>query len=170
MEPIIRQARVDENEILTVISFAAKRHWNYPESYYKIWEKELIITREYITQNIVYNLIIKDEVVGFYSFLENLHDFRSGDTFIEKGLWMEHLFILPSKHRIGLGSILLQHAKEVAESKVVDRFKVFVDPYARGFYEKLGAIWLRDSLSSIPGRIIPVFEIKIKTRFANPAL
>ncbi len=43
---IVRAAYTDSN-ILTDIAFSAKRTWNYPEEYYKIWKNELTITELY---------------------------------------------------------------------------------------------------------------------------
>jgi hypothetical protein len=38
----------------------------------------------------------------------------------------------------------------------------FVDPNAKGFYEKMAAKYLHDIPSNIPGRNIPVFRIECK--------
>jgi hypothetical protein len=40
--------------------------------------------------------------------------------------------------------------------------KIFVDPYATGFYDKQGAKKIRISESSIKNRKIPVFEYELK--------
>jgi len=39
----IIEAQEEDCESLTTIAFAAKRHWQYPESYYELWEDELTI-------------------------------------------------------------------------------------------------------------------------------
>ena len=44
----IRQAQPIDSELLTEISFAAKKHWNYPDNYYDLWRDELTITKDYI--------------------------------------------------------------------------------------------------------------------------
>src|ERR1035437_4990811 len=91
-------------DILTEISFDAKRHWNYPDSYYDLWKDELTITKDYIKQNIVNKVQIGDLILGFYSIIENKSDFYSGETFVRKGFWLEHIFIKPDYHKFGIRS------------------------------------------------------------------
>lgn len=157
----ISKAQDIDAEILTEISFAAKKHWNYPDSYYDLWRDELTITKEYIQQNIVFEALYMDAVIGFYSITENEKDFYSGDTFVKKGFWLEHLFIKPEYHKLGIGGLMLNHAKQVSRDLGIRDLLIFVDPYAKGFYDKVGAAYLYDSKSSIPGRMIPVYGLKI---------
>lgn len=156
----ISKAQNIDAEVLTEISFAAKRHWNYPDSYYDLWRDELTITKEYIQQNIVFEALYLDAVIGFYSITENGIDFYSGDTFVKKEFWLEHLFIKPQYHKLGIGGLMLNHAKQVSRDLGIRDLLIFVDPYAKGFYDKVGATYLYESKSSIPGRLIPVYGLK----------
>jgi len=157
----ISKAQNNDAEVLTDISFAAKKHWNYPDSYYDLWRDELTITKEYIQQNIVFKALYMDVVIGFYSIIENKEDFHSGDTFVKKGFWLEHLFIKPEYHKLGIGTLMMNHAKQVSRDLGIPELFIFVDPYAKGFYDKVGAAYLYDSKSSIPGRMIPVYGLRI---------
>ena len=157
----ICKAQNSDDEVLTDISFAAKKHWNYPDSYYDLWRDELTITKDYIQQNIVFKALYLDAVIGFYSITENKDDFYSGDTFVKKGFWLEHMFIKPEYHKLGVGVKLMNHAKQVSTDLGIRDLLIFVDPYAKGFYDKVGAAYLYDSKSSIPGRMIPVYGLKI---------
>ena len=157
----IRQAQDIDSDLLTEISFTAKKHWNYPDNYYDLWRDELTITKEYINQNIVFNALYQDAVIGFYSIIENKADFYAGETFVKKGFWLEHLFIKPEFHKQGIGVFLINHAKQVSKDLGISDLLIFVDPYAKGFYDKLGADYLYDSQSSIPNRMIPVYDLKI---------
>ena len=157
----ISKAQNNDAEVLTDISFAAKKHWNYPDSYYDLWRDELTITKEYIQQNIVFKALYMDVVIGFYSITENEEDFYSGDTFVKKGFWLEHLFVKPEYHKLGIGTVMMNHAKQVSRDLVIPELFIFVDPYAKGFYDKVGAAYLYDSKSSIPGRMIPVYGLRI---------
>lgn len=157
----ISKAQNSDAEVLTDISFAAKKHWNYPDSYYDLWRDELTITKDYIQQNIVFKALYLDAVIGFYSITENKDDFYSGDTFVKKGFWLEHMFIKPEYHKLGVGVKLMNHAKQVSTDLGIRDLLIFVDPYAKGFYDKVGAAYLYDSKSSIPGRMIPVYGLKI---------
>lgn len=156
----IKQAETIDNKNLTTISFQAKRFWNYPDKYYDIWKDELTITEEYISQNIVYKALISDTIVGFYSIVENKHDKYSGDILLENGYWLEHLFIHPNYMYQGIGTVLLHHAIGLTQKLCTNKLLIFVDPHAKGFYEKNGATFVRESPSSIAHRTIPVYEIQ----------
>ncbi|MBK8807941.1 MAG: GNAT family N-acetyltransferase [Bacteroidales bacterium] len=155
----IRKAELHEASVLTEIAFAAKRHWKYPESYYEIWKDELTITQEYITSNIVYVAVFENIVVGFYSIVENKEAFWAGEVYVEKAFWLEHVFILPEYHKKGIGTELIKHTLNVMHDNAIPECLIFVDPFATGFYEKVGARFIRNSKSSIKGREIPVFAL-----------
>ena len=74
---------------------------------------------------------------------------------------MEHLFVDPRCMKRRIGSELARRALDYAASENAGRILVFVDPFARGFYEKTGAEFVRMSSSSIPGREIPVFAYRL---------
>ena len=157
----IEKANYTDSDILTHIAFSAKKHWNYPIKYYEIWKDELTITKEYLKQNIVYKALLKDLILGFYSIVENKSDFYSGEIFVQKGFWLEHIFIRPDYHKFGIGRQLINHAKVISKKMGIQNLLIFVDPHAKGFYDKIGAKFLYDSKSSIPGRLIPIYDLKI---------
>lgn len=157
----LKKAKKSDHNLLTIIAFSAKRHWNYPERYYELWKDELTISEEYILKNMVYKACYNNQIVGFYSIVENKSDFYSGDVFVEKGFWLEHIFILPEYHKMGIGSMMVDHARQVSTMKGIESLKIFVDPNASGFYNRIGAKHIYDSVSSIPGRKIPVYLLKV---------
>jgi maltose O-acetyltransferase len=157
----IDKAQDIDSDILTEISFAAKKHWNYPDNYYDLWKDELTITKDYIKHNIVFKAKYRDLILGFYSIVENKSDFYSGETFVKKGFWLEHIFIKPDYHKVGVGRLMIEHAQLISKNIGISDLLIFVDPYAKGFYDKIGADYLYDSKSSIPGRLIPVYNLKV---------
>ena len=146
---------------LTAIAFKAKRHWGYPDEYFLIWESELSISEAYIANNIVYKAVLDSEIVGFYSLVHVENEFYSVNVKVLKGWWLEHIFILPEYHKQGIGKALIDHSKETLSSHNAKECFIFVDPYAKGFYEKLGAEFLYHSPSSIENREIPIYRIHI---------
>lgn len=162
MSENIRFALPDETEILTEIAFAAKRTWSYPEEYYEIWKDELSITKDYINNNIVFVAEKGKQVVGFYSIVVIQNDFIAGNVLVKKGFWMEHLFVKPSFQKKGIGRKLMKHALDYCEENWMDELKIFVDPHATGFYEKMGATFIENSPSSIEGRKVPVYGFKFE--------
>lgn len=160
----IVQAHCSDFETLTEIAFSAKRHWNYPDDYFDIWKDELTITREYIDKNIVYKALLFDTALGFYSIVENGNDFWTNGVFVKKGFWLEHIFIRPEFHEMGIGRLLMNHAEMVSKNKDISNLLIFVDPFAKGFYDKIGAEYLYESKSSIIERPIPVYNLNIKKK------
>jgi maltose O-acetyltransferase len=161
MNEEIRMAYPNEGITLTEIAFAAKRTWNYPESYFDIWKDELTITKEYIEKNIVFVYEKREHVVGFYSIVSVIDDFMAGNVPVKKGFWLEHLFIKPSFQHKGIGRKLMEHVITYCEENWIDELKIFVDPNAIGFYEIMGATFIENSPSSIEGREIPVYGFTI---------
>ncbi len=82
---IIRRADDKESDILTSISFAAKRYWKYPEEFFEVWKDELTITPDYINQNEVYVAKVDGKTVAFISIVQVKNDFQAGEVLISKG-------------------------------------------------------------------------------------
>jgi len=157
----IRPAQASDCSTLTDISFQAKRHWKYPDEYMELWKEELTITAAYIANNTVFVGELEGEPVGFYSLAEMKDDLKVGTILIEKGVWLDHMFIYPKHIGKRIGTEFTAHMKSYLAGKKVDAVLIFVDPNAEGFYGKVGAKFRRDSDSSIPGRTIPVYELAI---------
>jgi len=157
----IREANCLENSILSEISFAAKRYWDYPEEYFKIWKEELTVTQEYIEKNIVYVAEIDKVLVGFFLIVEVPNEFWAGKVFVKKGFWLEHIFIKPEYIRKGIGTKLMRYVNSICEEKGIDCLNIFSDPNAKGFYNKIGAKYIGESLSSIENRTVSLYQYYI---------
>lgn len=159
----IRRALETEHGPLTQISFRSKQVWNYPTEYFDLWRSELTITPEYIRKHLVFVAERAGQIVGYYSVLHNPKDFwtRSG-IFFSAGYWLEHMFILPEHIGQGIGTALMHHAKEQIRGLEGSVMRILVDPNAKGFYEKVGARYIKDVPSSIPGRTTPFFELAVE--------
>jgi GNAT superfamily N-acetyltransferase len=161
MKLIIRKATPEESDELTDISFASKRFWNYPENYFKIWRDELTITAEYIRENIVNVAECGGEILGYYSIVKIENDFLAGKVLVSKGYWLEHIFIKPNFIGWGIGSELIRHLRKTCTKLGVKKVYVFSDPNAKGFYDKVGAEYIKESPSSIEGRTVSLFQLAI---------
>ncbi len=144
----IRRARPDEAAILTDIAFAAKRHWQYPESYIELWRPELTFTADYIEAHAVYVALDGERPVGVYALVQE-------DGFQE----LDYLWVLPAYIGQGVGRRLVRHALAVARTNPLPRVLVASDPYAVGFYEKMGFRKIGHLSGQPPGRILPVMEV-----------
>lgn len=159
IEFIIRPADVSDCGALTLLSFASKRYWNYPETYYEAWKNELTVTPEYIKSNSVFAAHRHNIIIGYFAITEVKEDFYAGSVFVQKGFWLEHFFIAPDYIRKGVGARLLEFAVSYCRGNGINRLLIFSDPHAAGFYERFGAKFLYDSPSSIEGRTVPVYEL-----------
>ena len=144
----IRRARPDETAILTDIALAAKRHWQYPESYIELWRPELTFTADYIEAHDVYVAVANERPVGVYALVQE-------EGFQE----LDYLWVLPDYIGQGVGRQLVRHALAVARSNPLPRLLVASDPYAVGFYEKMGFRKIGHLSGQPPGRILPVMEL-----------
>ena len=158
---IIKEANIRDAETLTRIAFKAKRFWNYPEEYFEIWRDELTLSSEYILKNSVFVAYENKHIIGFYSIVYNTENFYSGKVLVEKGFWLEHIFVLPDHHQNGVGKELIKHAINYSKKNGINSLKIFVDPFAEGFYKKMKATFKYMSPSSIKDREIPVYELFI---------
>ena len=161
MQCEIRSARGSDSEQLTQISFASKRHWQYPDSYLDVWREELTITPTYIEENLVYVAERRGNTIGYYSLVDVDAAFWAGQTYIEEGAWLEHMFIEPSHIGKGIGTLLMKHAEQVCSDRNIFTVRILADPNAKGFYEKSGAIFVRDVPSNIEGRTVAYFKWQI---------
>jgi ribosomal protein S18 acetylase RimI-like enzyme len=159
---IIRKAKSEECSVLTDISFAAKHVWNYPEKYFETWKEELTITEEYIQRNTVRVAEMEGTILGYYSIVENKQDFWAGKVFVMAGHWLEHIFIRPDCIGKGIGTRLIKDIQKNCRNLGVKKIYIFSDPHANGFYHKMRADYVKESLSSIEGRTVSLFEMIIE--------
>ena len=158
----IRRARPDEHVLLTQISLASKRYWNDPDAYFEVWKDELTITRAYIESNTVFAAETHGGIIGYLSIVHVPKDLMTGSTVVQRGYWLEHLFVRPDLMRRGVGSPLVSFARIWCAQNGIDHLLIFSDPHARGFYEHLGAVYMGEAASSIPGRTVPLMELIIQ--------
>jgi GNAT superfamily N-acetyltransferase len=148
----ILRAAPDQAVILTTITIAAKRHWNYPEKWIQIWLPQLTITPEYILENETWVAVQNEKCVGYYSLKQD------GES-----LWLDNLWVLPEFIGQGIGQGLFRHALE--RSRVLDAtaLKIEADPNAQNFYEKMGAWKIGECHTEVDGhpRVLPIMEIKL---------
>lgn len=162
MNMLIRRAHPEDCAELTLLSFASKRYWNYPEKYFEIWKSELTITVEYMRANRVFLAENEQDIIGYFSIVEVKDAFWAGKVFINKGFWLEHMYVNPRYIKCGIGTKLINYAKNYCHQQKIHFLYIFVDPNANGFYDKMGASYLGESLSSIDGRMVSEYRLDIE--------
>lgn len=155
-QPIIqiRMATPSDADMLTEIAHAAKRHWGYPESYIEIWKNDLTLTADFLSDHPVYIACIDNQIAGFCAII--------GDTADRE---VEHFWILPKYMGYGVGRRLFKHMLNAQTENGAQSIRILSDPYAEGFYQKMGAETIGAETSSvISGRSLPVMRYDIDNR------
>jgi GNAT superfamily N-acetyltransferase len=146
---MLLRACAEHAAALTKIAFAAKGHWQYPDTWIRRWEGVLTITPEYIIQHPTFVAMIESEFVGFCAVQIEAGDAR-----------LDHLWVLPSFMRRGVGRALFQHAEAIARAGGAVRLRIVGDPHAEPFYFRMGATLCGRERASMDGmeRFLPLFE------------
>ncbi len=158
-----------DSKALTELSFASKRYWHYPEKYYEIWQNELTISPYYIRKNDVFIYEHDHAVVGYCSVISLENDMQVAGGIIAKGVWLEHLFVDPLHIGKGIGTKLFAKVRERCGMAGIREIGILADPNSRGFYEKMGCIYIREYPSTIKGRTTPYLQYHITEHPASAA-
>ena len=148
----IRRATPEQAGLLTTITLAAKRYWNYPENWIQAWFPSLTISAEYVLANETWVAVEGEECVAYYSLNQD-----------DESLWLDNLWVLPEFMGQGIGRELFRHALERGRFLGAIALKIEADPNAQSFYEKMGARKIGERHTEVVGqlRTLPVMEIKL---------
>jgi GNAT superfamily N-acetyltransferase len=148
----ISRATPNDADSLTQIAISAKRHWNYPEAWIQHWLPQLTISVEYISTNEVWIMTNEGKPIAFYALSQD-----------EEGYELGHLWVLPEYIGKGIGKQLMNHAFERCKLLNITALKIYADPNAQTFYEKMGAKKISEYHSDLFGedRVLPVMEIEL---------
>jgi GNAT superfamily N-acetyltransferase len=150
----IRRAYPEEAERLTRIAHDAKRHWGYPEHWIKHWQDDLTISPDFVAANQVYVAESEGDLLGFYALIV-----RSDKAVLD------HMWVVPEHIGTGVGKELFIHAMRNAAGQDLSEVEISSDPNAEGFYKKMGAYRIGESVSEIEGqpRALPRLTIDPKS-------
>lgn len=146
----IRAGVPGDAQSLTEIANEAKRHWNYPEAWMQMWQRDLTVSARYILDNPVYIAEGEGAPVGFVAL--DLHPGREE---------VDHLWVLPRWMGKGIGRRLMEHALAHCDTEGVESLRVVSDPHAKEFYRGMGAVYDGEFPSSPSPRTIPVLRFDI---------
>jgi GNAT superfamily N-acetyltransferase len=149
----IRAATADDADALTDLAHRAKAHWGYPASWMRQWDPQLTIIPGYLEAHDVWVAERDGAIVGMCA----LEDRGSRWS-------LEHVWVEPSAHRGGIGRALVMQALDEARRRHPGVVELLADPFATGFYERLGARRAGDVPAPMPGarhRTLPMFEFDL---------
>jgi GNAT superfamily N-acetyltransferase len=154
-EPLrIRNASREDAATLTKIAHEAKRHWGYPEHWIKHWQDDLTITPDFIATNQVYVAEREGELLGFYALIVRKDKAE-----------LDHMWVAPEHIGTGVGKELFIHAMQSAAKQNISEVGILSDPNAEGFYKKMGAHQVGETISEIDGkpRSLPRLSVNPKS-------
>jgi len=146
----IRRATADDADALSDLAHRAKAHWGYPAHWMREWDAQLTIIPGYLELHDVWVSERDGTIVGMCA-LEDRGDRCN----------LEHVWVEPSLHGKVVGRALVMHALSEARSRQVAAVELLSDPFATGFYERLGARRIGEVPAPMPGardRTLPKFE------------
>jgi GNAT superfamily N-acetyltransferase len=150
----IRRAAPDDAPRLKEIIVESKGYWHYPQSWMSTWAGRVALTPEDIRDNEAYVARAGEVIAGFYMLIP-----RGGVCVLD------HLWVVPERIGSGIGRALFAHALDRARALGASRMEFECDPHAVGFYKRMGAQYLRDTVSELEG-VLPVMDIAIHGRLA----
>ena len=153
----IRKASPEDAASLTQIAHEAKRHWGYPEHWIKHWQDDLTISGDFIAANQVFLAEIDSQILGFYA-LKIRHQKAE----------LDHLWVAPEHFGSGVGKQLFIHAMQSAMRRNVSEIEILSDPNAEGFYQKMGAHRVGETVSEIDGKSRSLPRLTIDPKSASP--
>lgn len=147
---VIRSADPSEGELLREIAFRSKAHWGYEAATVREWVAGGDFSPRRLRELTVF--VAEDEArpVGWCSVIEK------GETW-----WLEDLWIEPAWIGKEIGARLFRHAVAHVKSLGARRLELEAEPNSVGFYERMGARYLRDSEPSSWGRTIPIMGVDL---------
>ena len=155
----IRQANLDEAELLTELALRSKGNWGYDCEFLQDCRIDLTLKPEYIASSTVYVLEEEGTVAGFYSL-------SGAGAEVE----LMHLFVEPWAIGRGYGKLLFHHAVERARALGFERLVIGSDPFALEFYEAMGAHRVGDVASIVrPGRMLPLLHYPLLSPGRDPS-
>jgi GNAT superfamily N-acetyltransferase len=148
---VIRDGRDADFGRLREIAVDAKAHWGYDRGRVEEWAAAGDFERESLGKRLVYVAEADGEPVGWASLVPRG----------EAG-WLEDLWVEPAWIGRGVGRMLFEHVKERARDLGVARLEWEAEPNARGFYERMGGSYVRESEVTEWGRVLEVLGVELK--------
>jgi len=150
----IRKAVPSDAGALSKLAFRSKAYWGYDIDFMKRTRNELTYDAGQIESN-QYQFYVCENAgkpIGFYAL-------QLPDNGVAE---LDALFVEKNFIGQGIGTVLVEHAKDIARKLNVAMIVIQGDPNAEEFYLSVGAVpaGYRES-GSIPGRYLPVFNLAV---------
>ena len=147
----LRAPRPDEAIAPTDLCMRSKSVWGYDQHFMEACRAELTITPEKMNSSYFQIAESDGRLLGVAQIALN-----------GKIAELSSLFVEPAQLRCGAGRQLFDWAKRAARVAGAAYLVIEADPYAAGFYRRMGAIDAGTVPSgSIPGRMLPQLKLRL---------
>jgi GNAT superfamily N-acetyltransferase len=153
----IRIALPEDAATLTKIAHDAKRHWGYPEHWITHWKDDLTISPDFVAANQVFVAEDGSQIMGFYALIIRQNKAE-----------LDHMWVAPAYIGSGVGKELFIHAMQNAAGSNLQEVTISSDPNAEGFYQKMGAHRVGETLSEIESQSRTLPKLTIDPKSASP--
>ena len=149
----IRNAKIDESNLLTEIAIRSESYWGYDSEYMDKFKSVYNVTIEFIMKNPTFIIEENKNIIGFYGVVSD-----NGMTSLE------YFFIEPEYIGQGYGKLLWNYLVSFCKVIGSKEFSIVTSPQAKEFYTKMGAKPQREVESLLKkGRMIPRLIYVVKT-------
>ena len=156
----VRRSAAHEAAVLSSIAMTSKAYWAYSSAQLADWRESLTITPNLISTSPTFVAEVDGQIVGFFVLLPATPDWV-----------LDHLWVIPSSMRMGVGRALLKQAVNVASAGGAQAIVIDSDPGAEIFYLACGAVRVGTVAAPIEGaadRVRPQLLIRIASPNMNP--
>lgn len=144
------QASHEDASLLTETAFSSKRKWKYTDAHMAFWTTDLTITEAYIRDHNVFKIVHHNTFIGFFALVIK-------GNYIE----LDHFWLLPENTGKGYGRISFEFILQICQRLNYKILKVFSEPYANGFYKKMGGKIVQSKESKIKGRFLNLYQFEV---------
>lgn len=149
---MLEKAGSDDLETLNKILFESKSLWGYDREFMTEFMKCFRITEKDIDNKTSWLLKIDNKNAGFVTL-----DFANPE--------LVNFFIQPKFTGLGIGKFLWNEVIRLFSEKDIFDFKIWADPNANGFYEKMGSKVLETKLSPMgKDRMTNIYQYHINSQ------
>lgn len=141
-------------EALSNLALASKGFWGYSDSFLESCREELTYKSDDLSHPQKHFFVAESEghILGFYALYQ----------LDAEPVELEALFVRPENVGQGIGKILIKHLLALLENLQINKVLIQGDPNAEHFYQSIGAVKVAEKESlSIPGRMLPLFELQV---------
>jgi predicted N-acetyltransferase YhbS len=151
---LVRAARAEEAAALSSLCMRSKAHWGYDAEFLRKCEAELTVTPERIARG---RVLVAEDSNG------QLLGTAAAEPLDKNGTFdLALLFVEPKAIGMRVGEQLFAAIAAHVAREGAKRLRIEADPFAAGFYERLGARRVGDVASTaVAGRMLPLFEFAL---------